>query len=173
VRAAPLIVAGAAGAAALLFASRARASKAVSGPFDAIYQKYGAAYGVPWQLVAAHAWVESSERPRAYNRESSSGLMQILLPIGRNLGAARHYRAGRLPEWAGADQLGDRIFDPDINVMLGASLIRENVAAYGLPRAIAVYNMDQARLAPIAGPFVNQRYVDKVIARARSLGLNL
>lgn len=143
-----------------------------AGPYDAIYQKYGTQFGVDWRLIKAHAQVESSENPSAFNTEGSSGLMQILLPLSHNTGARRHFDAGRLPEWRDADAAaGTAIFDPDYNVSLAASLIRENIKAYGMPRAIAVYNMDKSRLAPLMGPFANQGYVDKVLAKARALGM--
>lgn len=143
-----------------------------TGPFDAIYQKYGTQFGVDWRLIKAHAQVESSENQFAFNTEGSSGLMQILLPLSHNTGARRHFDAGRLPEWRDADAAaGTAIFDPDYNVSLAASLIRENIKAYGLPRAIAVYNMDKSRLGPLMGPFANQGYVDKVLTKARALGM--
>lgn len=132
--------------------------------YETIFEDYGGQYGVSAFLAKAHAIAESSLNPYAYNKEGSSGLMQILLPIEKNKGALRHFRAGRLPEWEGVNaSIGGHIFDADYNVMLGMSLMRENIRAYGLPRAIAVYNNDAATRSELNGPFPNQIYVDRVL----------
>lgn len=140
-------------------------------PFEDVFRAAGARHGLDWRLLAAHAFVESSFNPKARNPEGSDGLMQILFPLEKNTGVLRHLRAGTLPEFLDVDM--DQVFDAAYNVELGAALIRENIKAFGMPRAIAVYNMDRARTAPLAGPFANQGYVDKVLAKARALGMVL
>lgn len=132
-------------------------------PFEGLFRKIAKDTGediVDWKLLAAHASVESSYRPKAFNAEGSSGLMQILLPLSKNRGANRHVQDGNLPEFESIDTA--KIFDPEYNITLGCALIRENIREYGMPRAIAVYESDSARGDPQFGPFVNQSYVNKV-----------
>ena len=138
-------------------------------PFEDVFRAAGRRHGLDWRLIAAHAFVESSYNPKARNPEGSDGLMQILFPLSKNAGVMRYLAAGTLPEFLDVDMA--QIFDAAYNVNLGAALIRENIRAFGMPRAIAVYNMDKSRLAPTAGPFINQGYVDKVLKKARELGM--
>jgi hypothetical protein len=55
------------------------------------------------------------------------------------------------------------LLSPGTNLDIAAQIIADNVKRWGMPRAIAVYNSWSERLSPQAGPFGNQRYVDKVL----------
>lgn len=134
-------------------------------PFEDIFRSVAADVGedhVDWKLLAAHAFVESSFNPKAFNPEGSSGLMQILLPVSHNRGARTHLADGNIPEWENLD--ASRIFDPEYNITLACALIRANVIEFGMPRAIAVYNNSKAEGSPQFGPFPNAGYVNKVQA---------
>jgi len=169
-RPAILIAAGAALALASFGAVAAPMTKKKI-PFEDVFRAAGARHGLDWRLIAAHAFVESSYNPKARNPEGSDGLMQILFPLSKNTGVLRHLANGTLPEFLDVDM--SQIFDAAYNVNLGAALIRENIRAFGMPRAIAVYNMDRAKDAPLKGPFANQSYVDKVLRHARALGTTI
>ena len=89
------------------------------------------AQGLEPQLVAAVIEVESAGHPLAVSHVGALGLMQILPETGREL-AAKHGVA-----WSGPNTL----FDPAINVKLGAAYLRELTNRYGdVSIALAAYN---------------------------------
>ena len=136
-------------------------------PFEEIFRIAASREGLDWELLSAHAFVESTYNPKAHNPEGSSGLMQIYLPLERNKGAYKHFKDGNLPEWRDIDVR--KIFDPKYNVGLAAALIRENLSEYGWPRCVAVYNNFHDTESNQYGPFVSQGYVDKVLKRYNEL----
>lgn len=157
------ILVGAEGAEASLFS---QAESAVLS-LDEIYAKYGAQFGVDWRLVKAVAQHESAENPDAVNtRDNESiGLMQILC---RPDGAGGCSNRLNVEGWPDATR--ERLFDSDFNVFIGSQILASNIAAYGIPKGIAVYNAWDQHTAPAAGPFKNQSYVDDVLRRAAKLG---
>lgn len=136
-------------------------------PYEQLFKEAAQEDGLEWELLSAHAFVESSYNPKAKNPEGSSGLMQIFLPVSHNKGARQHVADGTLPEWENIDV--SKILDPAYNIMLGSALIRENMREYGFPRCVAVYNNSQDQTSPQNGPFHSQRYVDKVLERYNKL----
>ncbi len=89
------------------------------------------AQGLEPHLVAAVIEVESAGRTQAVSQVGALGLMQILPETGREL-AQKH----GVP-WSGPDTL----FDPAINVKLGAAYLRELTNRYGdVSIALAAYN---------------------------------
>lgn len=89
------------------------------------------AQGLEPQLVAAVIEVESAGHALAVSHVGALGLMQILPETGREL-AAKHGVA-----WSGPNTL----FDPAINVKLGAAYLRELTNRYGdVSIALAAYN---------------------------------
>lgn len=172
----PAIVIGA--AAVLLLASGGALAVPVRkkdmGPFDEIYQRHGTAYGVDWRLLKAHAQVESSENPSAFNPEKagaddgSYGLMQVYTVVDSHGRVTNKLNVDGWPPKSVTD-----LFAPDFNVKIAAQIVAWNIHAYGLPRAIAVYNEWDQHNAPAAGPFKNQSYVDKVLKKARALGMEI
>jgi len=89
------------------------------------------AQGLEPHLLAAVIEVESAGRHRAVSHVGALGLMQILPDTGREL-AQKH----GVP-WSGPDTL----FDPEINVKLGAAYLRELTNRYGdVSIALAAYN---------------------------------
>ncbi len=114
------------------------------------------AQGLEPHLVAAVIEVESAGRPQAVSHVGALGLMQILPETGREL-AQKH----GVP-WSGPDTL----FDPAINVKLGAAYLRELTNRYGdVSIALAAYNwgpgvIDQ-RLRD--GDTLPSEYIDSVM----------
>ncbi len=89
------------------------------------------AQGLEPHLVAAVIEVESAGHPQAVSHVGALGLMQILPETGREL-AQKHGVA-----WSGPNTL----FDPAINVKLGAAYLRELTNRYGdVSIALAAYN---------------------------------
>jgi len=89
------------------------------------------AQGLEPHLVAAVIEVESAGRSQAVSHVGALGLMQILPATGQEL-AQKHGVA-----WSGPHTL----FDPAINVKLGAAYLRELTNRYGdVSIALAAYN---------------------------------
>ena len=107
-------------------------------------------------LVAAVIEVESAGRSQAVSHVGALGLMQILPATGQEL-AQKH----GVP-WSGPNTL----FDPAINVKLGAAYLRELTNRYGdVSIALAAYNwgpgvIDQ-RLRE--GTMLPSEYIDSVM----------
>ncbi len=105
-------------------------------------------------LVKGHIATESQWNPGAINTaDPSYGLMQILAGP-----------RGPYPTVAPQDLL-----DPSTNITLGTNFLKELIARYGLPGAIAAYNAGSPRVNS-AGQYVNsqgstrvQAYVDSVL----------
>jgi len=131
---------------------------------DELFKKWGAAYGVEWQLLKAVARKESRLNPNAVNNadNESIGLMQVLCrPDGRG-GCANSLK---VDGWREATRR--KLFDPEFNIRIGAQILAWNIRKYGMPKAVAVYNRWAERSSPVAGPFENQAYVDAVFADYR------
>ena len=129
-----------------------------------LFKKWGAAYGVEWQLLKAVARKESRLNPNAVNNadNESIGLMQVLCrPDGRG-GCANSLK---VDGWSGATRR--KLFDPDFNIKIGAQILAWNIRKYGMPKAIAVYNRWAERSSPVAGPFENHPYVVAVLGNYR------
>jgi soluble lytic murein transglycosylase len=89
------------------------------------------AQGLEPHLLAAVIEVESAGEHRAVSHVGALGLMQILPETGREL-AQKHGVT-----WSGPATL----FDPEINVKLGAAYLRELTNRYGdVSIALAAYN---------------------------------
>lgn len=114
---------------------------------------------VPPQLVQAVIEVESDYQPTAWRRESdgelSRGLMQVKESTARALGLAD-------PQ---------ALFEPAVAIAYGTKYLAQQLAHYSgsIPRAVAAYNAGSARYTE-QEEFVNQGYVDKVIAALRRIG---
>jgi soluble lytic murein transglycosylase-like protein len=138
--------------------------------YDDEFQKWATKYGVDWKLLKAHAMAESSLMAGAFNPEKkgaqdgSYGLMQIYV-VTDALG--RVVNRLNVDNWPPAKP--EALFDPDYNVQIGAQIVASNIKAWGMPRAVAVYNNFSARKSPQAGPFPNQVYVDRVLKNYRRL----
>lgn len=132
---------------------------------DGLFEKWGKTYSVDPLLIKAHAVVESSMDPNAVNRSDPSyGLMQILC---RNKDGGACTNNFNIDGWKGMTV--QQLLNPDVNIRMAAQIIKFNLR-YGLPRAIAVYNSWDQRVAQISGPFKNQAYVDAVRTAYRNLG---
>lgn len=146
--------------------------------FDDLFIKWGKIYAVDWKLLKAHAMVESSLTPGAFNPEKkgtadgSYGLMQIYV-VTDALG--RVVNRLNVNDWPPAQPKA--LFDADYNINIGAQIVASNVKAYGMPRAVAVYRDFGARKYPQAGPFStkivggmsDQDYVNRVLRNYRKL----
>ncbi len=126
------IAAGAvAGVAAAPSISAAPALRDIPADYLALYQEAGAAYGLPWQLLAAIGKVESDHgrNPNAYrpNEAGAQGPMQFIPS------SWARYR------WASGNP------NPDINnprdaIFAAAAYLRAAGAPGDVPRAIYAYN---------------------------------
>lgn len=114
------------------------------------------AQGLEPHLVAAVIEVESAGRAQAVSQVGALGLMQLLPETGRELAQKHGVR------WSGPATL----FDPAINVKLGAAYLRELTNRYGdVSIALAAYNwgpgvIDQ-RLRD--GDTLPSEYIDSVM----------
>lgn len=133
--------------------------------FDYIMESDSVKTGVPFGLIKAHAFVESSLNARAFRDENpdkkasrtgwaSRGLMQLLFWPGSTRFEQYGYDSDDLSG-------GDDLFDPLINIDIGSQLIASNLKACkgNLRDAINMYNTgakESVRIAPLG-------YVDKVI----------
>lgn len=115
--------------------------------YDLFYELASEKFEVPFALIKAHAIAESSQKPNAYLNENptaradrigwaSRGLMQILWWPGSERFAKYGYPDSEL----GFD--GIRMFEPEINTMIAAQIIRANlISCKGSIRdAINMYN---------------------------------
>lgn len=126
--------------------------------WNSIYKRHAALNALPASLIKAIAFVESSENPTALNKaDPSYGLMQILCTGNGPVCSNRFNITG----WPVTREL---LYDPEVNVSLGAQILSWNVSQYGLKKGIAVYNSWSSRTEPPDGPFPNQDYVDRVLA---------
>lgn len=149
------------------FAAMVQSSNDANEPtLDELFQKWGAYFGVEWQLLKAHAIVESSLDPNAVNEtdNESIGLMQILCRPDGNGGCMNRLN---VEGWSEATR--EKLFNPDFNIRIGAGILAWNIRHYGLPRGIAMYNRYAEKDSPIGGPFQNQAYVDKVLSNYRRI----
>ena len=120
---------------------------------------------VPFALLKAHAIAESSLNPRAFMDENpnklssrqgwaSRGLMQLLFWPG----STRFEQFGYTSEMLSG---GEKLYDPHINTLIAAKLIRANLKSCSgnLRDAVNMYNTgakESVRIAPGG-------YVDKVL----------
>ena len=133
---------------------------------------------LPWELVYAICQVESSLTPAAIRHEpryrwlvgdnetmspterqdqmTSWGLMQVMGAVARELG-----HTGPLSD----------LLDPPTGLFYGCLHLRRFRAKYDIwPDVIAAYNAGSPRrVAGPIGPYVNQSYVDKVLAAWNNL----
>ena len=133
---------------------------------------------LPWELVYAICQVESSLNPPAIRHEpryrwlvgdnetmspterqdqmTSWGLMQVMGAVARELG-----HTGPLYD----------LLDPPTGLFYGCLHLRRFRAKYDIwPDVIAAYNAGSPRrVAGQIGPYVNQSYVDKVLAAWNNL----
>lgn len=133
---------------------------------DDLFKEAGEKYDVDPVLIKAVASVESSLDPRAYNpADPSYGLMQVLCKPDGNGGCSNVFNIDSWPP-----ESAEELYDPSINIGYGAQILAHNIKTYGFRKGIAVYNSWSARHDPDNGPFVNQDYVDKVLAKFYSFG---
>jgi Predicted soluble lytic transglycosylase fused to an ABC-type amino acid-binding protein len=135
--------------------------------YDSIFQRYGAQFDIDWRLLKAVAMRESGLDELALNEEgavggrASRGLMQVLCPHSLNVQG-----------WSGQEPVGgcESLFDPDVNVKIGAQILRWNLDTYGFPRGVAIYNNWSQRTQPVNGPFTNQNYVNAILGYYKQYG---
>lgn len=159
-RALPILIGAGLVLGAMVATTKRAAAAELETSLDALFRKWGAVYGVDWQILKAHAIVESDLDPDAVNpSDPSYGVMQVLCTRGAN---GRCGNTFNIDGWPG--MTAERLKDPDTNIRMAAQIVAYNIRAFGMPRAVAVYNRWAERLSPPGGPFANKRYVDKVLA---------
>lgn len=132
----------------------------------ALAEKWGQIFGVPPSWIISHAWVESTNHPKAMNPDGPAwGLMQFKLPtatdVGNMLRAIVRKCKGQeeseecppkieiiarvLKSWRGK---GDDLFHPELSVMFGAFYIRhlmKRLGEYGEDQKIVAAAYNQGR----------------------------
>lgn len=122
-----------------------------------IVRQEASSQGVEAALIMAVIAVESSFRPHVTQTTPSGitsyGLMQLILPTGRDMARNQSLTPQDL-------------FDPALNIRLGTRYLRYQLTRYGndYTQAIAAYNAGTARTRS-DGTFINQGYVDKVVTK--------
>lgn len=136
--------------------------------YDPFFKSASEEFGVPFALLKAHAFMESSLNPNAFRDENpkklsertgwaSRGLMQILWsPLepktgDKGVNRDRWTKYGYPASDLGVD--GVRQFEPNVNIRIAAQLIRENLKACNgnVRDAINMYNAgvkESVRAAP-------------------------
>lgn len=115
---------------ALALPAAARPSLATT-PFDSCFEKAGAYYGINPLLLRAIARQESSMNPRAHNRNTNGtvdiGLMQI--------------NTWHMPRLAKAGVNEQRLWDPCVNIAVGAWVLADAVSRHGMTwKAVGIYH---------------------------------
>ncbi len=122
-------------------------------PYSSLFTKAAARYGLPAELLAAVAKVESGYNPRAVSPAGAQGLMQFMPGTAAGLGV--------------------NAFDPAQAVDGAARLLKRNLGEFGsLSLALAAYNAGGGAVHKYGGipPFAEtQAYVPKVLAAMSSL----
>lgn len=137
----------------------------------AIFKRVGDIRGVDPDLLAAIAYVESSLKTNAVRwnppNDVSVGVMQILCTPPAGTKPGDDYVCQNRLEFA--DQwpttYSALLADVETNVDIAAQLLAWNLRQYGYPRGVATYNNYSARFAGQNGPFPNDAYVNRVLAR--------
>ena len=117
-------------------------------PFAEIIESAATRHGVSPALIHAVVRAESNYQPRARSTKGARGLMQVLPSTGRQLGAGN-------------------LFDPRSNLDAGVRYLKELLAEFDLPLAVAAYNAGPAAVRRYGGmpPFAETRtYVERVLA---------
>ncbi len=114
---------------------------------------------LPAELILAVIRVESSGDPYAMSHVGAMGLMQMMPATAESIARDTGIR------WTGAQSL----FEPAVNVKLGAHYLRTLVDRYGsVPTALAAYNWGPTRIASRIrrGESIPVLYADKVLGAA-------
>ncbi|MGE3510178.1 MAG: lytic transglycosylase domain-containing protein [Vicinamibacterales bacterium] len=123
------------------------APSATPGPYDALIRAASSRHGVDARVVRAVIQVESGYHHRARSARGALGLMQ-LMPT-----TARQYEVRRP-------------FDPAANIDAGTRHLRQLLARFPLPVALAAYNAGEATVTRYQGipPYPETRdYVRRVL----------
>ncbi|WP_448584388.1 lytic transglycosylase domain-containing protein [Thermocrinis sp.] len=115
------------------FLDRENSTKVNSTDIDALIERTSLKYGIPKEIISAIIQVESGFNPNAYNKNKDGtedrGLMQV--NYQHNLALMKEYGI--------TDP--DQLYDPAINVELGARILYENYKRFGnWVMAIKAYN---------------------------------
>jgi len=114
---------------------------------------------LPAELILAVIRVESSGNTYAMSHVGAMGLMQMMPATAESIAQETGIR------WTGAQSL----FEPAINVRLGAYYLRTLIDRYGsVPTALAAYNWGPTRIASRIrrGQSIPALYADKVLGAA-------
>ncbi len=149
-----------------------------SNTYRPLIKKWSTHYGVDWKLVQAVLLTEqygynavvsldSPLNPSAINpADPSYGLGQILCQGAT--GDQHCQNRFDIERWNEATP--NLLLDPDFNLQIMVQILSSNQRAYGMPKAVAVYNSYSQHTRPVYGPFDNQAYVDSVMNYFSLLG---
>lgn len=96
---------------------------------ESAFRRAGTATGIDWTLLRVIASVESDIRPHKIgDRGQSIGLMQVRKSTAKSYGI-----------------VGDDLFDPEINIMIGALYLRAMMDRFGFIGGIQAYALGETR----------------------------
>lgn len=134
--------------------------------YDDLISKWASFYKVPEALVKATIAVESNFRASAYNASDpqggAHGLMQIL--NGTAAWVAKLFGIS----YGGSQDL----YDEETNIRIGTAYLKYQLTRYNgnVADAAAAYNAGSVRTKN--GQYINQSYVDKVMAKFKEFSGN-
>ena len=114
--------------------------------YDIIFEKYADKYDVPFALLKAHAYRESSLKPTAFMDENPSKRSDRVGWASRGLMQTLWWpKSQRFKKYGYPDEIlsnGEAIFRPEVSIDIGAQIIRDNLKACDgvLRDAINMYN---------------------------------
>lgn len=127
----------------------------ISAEAYAACEKYGAAYGIPPELLMAMIETESEGKANAYNHSSASGLMQVSVKWHED----RMIRLGIT-----------NVFDTDQNIHLASDYIAELKDQCGdMELVLMTYNMGYNKAVKFYQQGKVSRYAKDIINRAEEL----
>ena len=110
--------------------------------YQALIEKNARARGVDAALVKAVIAVESAFEPTAVSTKGAIGLMQVMPDTGARYGLASDRKR----------TLEQKLFDPDLNLRIGTSYLRDLLTLYAndVALALAAYNAGEQAVAHYA-----------------------
>ena len=125
--------------------------------YDDIIETASKQYQIPVNLIKAIIQVESNWKPNATRyepkiKDTSYGLMQVLLGTGRMVANNSKLTAKQL-------------IQPPVNILIGTKYLKQLSDRYKgkLEDIAAAYNAGKVYRRKLTGKYINQGYVDKVM----------
>jgi len=124
----------------------------------ALFASVSTTYELPSNLLSSLCYIESTHRVDAVRADDggqdSLGICQLHLTTAQMMG----FRG-----------TVEQLMNPKYNIKYAAKYLQKQIKRYNgdVYKAISAYNMGTAKFSK-SGKFLNQRYVDKVVAKWKS-----